>query len=95
MRSLIISPAILEKLGNKHKVSRREIEQCFENRIGLFVEDPREEHRTDPATLWFTAQTNCNRLLKVVFVHLDGNIHIKTAFEPSPATIALYEALGR
>lgn len=95
MRSLIISPAILEKLGNKHQVSRREIEQCFENRIGLFVEDPREEHRTDPPTLWFTAQTNCNRLLKVVFVHLDGNIHIKTAFEPSPATIALYEALGR
>jgi uncharacterized DUF497 family protein len=95
MPTLIISSSIQEKLANKHGVTRREVEQCFENRTGLFVEDDREEHRTNPATLWFVSKTNCNRTLKVVFVPIDGNIHIKTAFEPSAEVIALYEALGR
>lgn len=95
VRTLIISSAILEKLKTKHAVSRREIEQCFENRVGNFVEDDREEHRTDPPTLWFVAPTNCDRLLKVIFIFIDGNIHIKSAFEPSEKTIDLYEKLGK
>ena len=95
MRSLIISSPILEKLKNKHNVTRREVEQCFENRIGNFLEDDREEHKTNPATLWFIAPTNCDRLLKVVFVCLDGNIHLKSAFDPGAEAIALYDHRGR
>lgn len=95
MRHLIISPALLEKLQKKHKVTRREIEQCFENRVGNFVEDPREEHRTDPPTLWFVAPTNCDRILKVICVFLDGNIYIKSAYPPSEAVVQMYERDGK
>ena len=95
MRSLIISPALLEKLQSKHKVARREIEQCFVNRVGIYVEDDREEHRTDPPTLWFVAPTNCDRILKIVFVFLDGNVYIKSAYEPSEKVVKLYDQVGK
>jgi hypothetical protein len=95
MRALVISSAVVEKLKEKHKVSRREIEQCFENRVGTYVEDDREEHRTDPPTLWFVAPTNCDRVLKILFIFVDGNIHIKSAYEPSEAVIRLYDRVGR
>jgi hypothetical protein len=45
--------------------------------------------------LWFVAPTNRDRLLKVVFIFIDGNVHIKSAFEPSPEVIDLYDQLGR
>jgi hypothetical protein len=95
MRSLITSPAVLQKLLEKHNVTRREIEQCFENRVGSYLEDDREEHRTDPPTLWFVAPTNCDRLLKVIFVFLDGNIYIKSAYEPSQQVVDLYDKKGK
>lgn len=95
MRNLIISSAVITKLRDKHGVEAREIEQCFDNRIGNYLEDPREEHRTDPPTLWFIAMTNRNRLLKVIFIYIDGNVHIKSAFEPNKAEIKLYDDFGR
>lgn len=76
-------------------VSSREVEQCFENRAGNFVEDDREEHRTAPPTLWFVVLTNRNRVLKVIFAHKDSNIHIKSAFSPSHGVIDLYNRLCR
>lgn len=95
MRHLIISSDILAKLKEKHNVSRREVEQCFENKVGRYVMDEREDHRTDPPTLWFVAPTNCERLLKVIFVFADGNVHIKSAFEPGESVIEMYDRLGR
>lgn len=95
MRSLVISSDILEKLREKHGVTVREVEQCFENKIGSYLEDTRKQHKTDPSTLWFVAPTNCGRILKVMFIFLDGNIHIKSAFEPSQEVIELYDRLGR
>jgi hypothetical protein len=91
MHALVISPAILEKLETKHKVSRREVEQCFENVEGEYIEDTREEHKTDPATLWFVAPTNNHRKLKVLFVFNNGNIYIKSAFDAKASHIAMYE----
>jgi hypothetical protein len=95
VKTLRISSAILEKLTDRHNVTRREIEQCFENRVGNYVLDDREDHRTDPPTLWFVAPTNQDRLLKVMFIFTDGNVHIKSAYEPSDAVIELYEARGK
>ena len=95
MRSLVISPQLLQKLQEKHRVTRREVEQCFENKIGNYLEDDREEHRSDPPTLWFVAPTNCDRLLKVIFVFLDGNIYIKSAYEPSQTVIEIYNRKGK
>lgn len=95
MRTLIISPAILEKLQSKHGVTRREIEQCFENKVGVYIEDEREDHQTDPPTMWFVAPTNHERLLKVIFVYKDGNTYIKSAFDADKKAIRLYEATGK
>lgn len=95
MRTLILSPELTKKLQDKHDVTRREVEQCFENRVGIYVEDDREEHRTDPPTLWFVAPTNYERLLKVIFIFLDGNIYIKSAFEANKKAIELYELKGK
>lgn len=95
MRNLIISAAVRDKLEVKHKVSKTEIIQCFENRCGIFVEDNREDHRTDPVTLWFVADTNAQRTLKVVLMFIDGNVHIKSAYEANDAEISLYEEKGK
>lgn len=95
MRNVIVSAGVLDKLRVKHNVEPREIDQCFENLIGVFLEDPREDHRTDPPTLWFIAPTNKDRLLKIVFIFIDGNVHIKSAFEPNEEEISIYERFGR
>jgi len=95
MKMILISPEVLTKLDLKHQVSRREVEQCFENLCGTFLEDAREDHKTDPATLWFIAPTNEDRLLKVVFIYIDGNHHIRTAFPPDQTEIDLYESAGK
>lgn len=95
MKNLAISTEILEKLRDKHQVSLREVEQCFENKCGLYLIDDREDHRTDPATLWFVAPTNKGRLLKVIFIFLSGTVHIKTAFEPNQEVVDMYERKGK
>ena len=93
--NIVVSSAILLKLTEKHQVSRREIEQCFDNVCGAYLEDSREDHRTDPATLWFVAPTNQDRFLKIIFIYADGNVHIKSAYEPSRAVIEIYEKFGK
>lgn len=91
MRPLIISTAVRIKLETKHSVVENEIIQCFENRDGNCLEDDREEHRTDPATSWFVAETNRCRILKVVFVLKDGDIHIKSAYDAKPSDCKTYK----
>ncbi len=71
-------------------MSEREVEQCFENRDGSFLKDSREAHLTDPPTLWFIAETNKGRLLKVCFVNQENKIFIKTSYEPNSAEIEIY-----
>lgn len=95
MKTIIISPDILLKLRDKHAVSKREVEQCFENKCGDYLIDEREDHRTDPPTLWFIAPTNRGRLLKVAFMFRDGNIHLKSTFEPYQSEIDDYEENGK
>lgn len=95
MSSLIISTRVRKKLDLKHGVTEKEIRQCLENRCGDFLVDNREDHQTDPATLWFIAETNRRRLLKIVFVFKDGNFHIKTAYTPNENEIAIYDERGK
>ena len=90
--SIIISPKIKEKLPQKHNVTRREVEQCFENLVSGFLEDEREQHKSDPATLWFIAPTNRDRLLKVVFVPREDGLYIRTAYPPNKTEIDIYLA---
>lgn len=89
---LIISKRVREKLANKQPpVTEAEIVQCFANREGRFLLDTREEHKTNPPTKWFIAETNYGRLLKVVFVrNIDGSIEIKSAFDPNDTEKRIY-----
>lgn len=93
--AIIISLAILDKLQKKHGVSREEVEQCFQNRTGQLLRDSREEHDSDPPTLWFIAHTNKARLLKVCFVTRERNHYLRTAYEPNSAELAIYRSKGR
>lgn len=95
MKNLCISAAIFEKLKTKHHVDRREVEQCFENKCGLLLEDDREDHKTDPATLWFVAPTNKGRWLKVIFIFRDGEVHLRSAYDADEAIRSLYDRKAR
>ena len=95
MRNLIISANVLAKLKDKHDVSVREVEQCFENKCGVYLEDTREDHLTDPPTLWFIAPTNRERLLKVAFMFIDGNVHLKSAYDADEEATEIYEVKGK
>ena len=92
--AIVISPKIRSKLALKHNVKPEEVEQCFANRNGEYILDTREEHATNPPTHWFIAETNYGRKLKVAFVAEHGNIYIRSAFEPSQATIQNYLTHG-
>jgi len=95
MVNLRISQAILEKLATRHKVDRREVEQCFDNKCGLFLMDDREDHRTDPPTLWFVAPTNKGRLLKIIFIYRDGYMDLRSAYDADDAAQRLYDRKAR
>jgi len=89
--NFMISTRIKEKLlGKTPPVREEELVQCFSNHSGKFLIDTREDHKTDPATLWFIAETNAGRKLKVVFVPMEDSIHIKSAYEPEPAALRIY-----
>ncbi|WP_055327048.1 hypothetical protein [Ralstonia solanacearum] len=95
MFSLVITPSVKHKLESKHNVTELEVRQCFLNICGTYVVDDREDHRTDPPTLWFVAETDRGRVLKIIFVHADGNVVLKSAYEPSPAVQEMYERRGK
>lgn len=48
--NLLISPAVLQKLTDKHQVKASEVIECFANRTGRYLADNREQHRTNPPT---------------------------------------------
>ena len=92
--AIVISAKIRDKLMAKHNVTPEEVEQCFANRNGKCISDTREEHESEHPTLWFIAETHNGRKLKVVFVLEHGDTYIRTAFEPSEATIKNYLRFG-
>jgi uncharacterized DUF497 family protein len=71
---------VSQKLRQKHGISVREVEECFYNRTHSLLIDVREEHKTDPPTQWFIAETDLGKMLKVCFVMNEREITIKTAF---------------
>ena len=90
--NLNITDRIAKKLLTKHGITCEEVEECFYNRIKGLLEDKREQHKTNPATLWFIAETNQERLLKIVFIESkDGSYEIKTAYEPNKDEVRIYE----
>ena len=92
---IVIAPRILTKLQNKSPpVSQKEVEQCFANKSGRLLKDTREKHRTNPPTLWFIAKTNQNRALKIVFMQIGLNVNLKSAYDPNPDELHIYNKYG-
>ncbi len=90
---IIIHQKIEEKLLRKHGVTRREVEQCFDNALYDSVEDTRARHKTKPPTLWFIAETNKGRALKIAYVPYGESIYIKTAYEPNAIETQLFDRI--
>jgi hypothetical protein len=89
--SIILSQKIRDKLADKnHRVTERDICECFANKTRGFIEDDREEHRTDPATMWFVSENNYGRRIKVMFVIRDSDIYIKSAYPATEAVARMY-----
>ena len=89
--SLKISHSVRAKLGNKNPpVTREEIEECFANRSGTYLEDTREQHKTDPPTKWFIAETCYGRKLKIAFIQKDANTIIRTAYDPNKDELRIF-----
>ena len=95
MRNLVISEQIKAKLRDRHTVTRNEVEQCFANKCGTYLEDTREDHQSDPPTLWFVAPTNRGRLLKVIFIYRNGKVFLRSAFEADQKAIRIYDQYGK
>ena len=88
---IVVSDAVLIKVNHKHQVSVKELEECFLNRLGGLLLDTREEHKTEPETLWFVAATNKNRVLKIIYISDGKSIYLKSAYQASPDIIRIYE----
>ncbi|HAN4745194.1 hypothetical protein R1D35_25640 [Escherichia coli] len=93
--TIIISKEIEEKLIKKHNVTKKEVYESLANLNGNLLIDNREQHKTTPPTYWFIAETNRRRELKVCFMIIDGNIHIKTSFEPNELERKIYAIHGK
>jgi hypothetical protein len=91
---LEISDKVREKLKNKHNVSESMIREAFANRQGGFLKDQREKHGTIPPTQWFVSETDNGVKLKVCFIHSNGVIYIKTAYEANSLEQKIYEKYG-
>jgi uncharacterized DUF497 family protein len=88
--ALIVSTKIRDKLATKHQVTVDEVRQAFADRPGYVVLDEREEHATDPPTVWFVASTDSGRLLKVVYVQRGTDIYLRTAYPANSEEVRLF-----
>ena len=84
------SEAVMRKLKEKHSVAVSEVIQCFANRLGRPLTDNRPDHRTDPPTRWFIAETDMGRKLKVVYMLVDSSFEVKTAYEPNAIELEIH-----
>lgn len=93
---MIISPRVREKLGKPdHDVTEVEIVQCFANREAGDCLDTREEHRTDPVTRWFVAETDRGRRLKIVYMLQPGDVEIKSAYPANDEVTRIYRKFAQ
>lgn len=88
---LHVSDAVEQKL-RKRGINQIHLLECFGNQTRSALIDGREEHQTDPLTLWFIAETDSGRRLKVVFIQLTAlDVLIKSAYEPDANETRIYQ----
>ncbi len=86
----ILSQKITDKLRGRG-ISVSDLVECFANRTAGFLVDDREEHKTNPDTLWFVAETEKGRILKIMFVPAGTMAtDIKSAYDSSAEIQRIY-----
>lgn len=90
---LVISYKVRIKLSGKTPpVSENDIIECFANRDRSAIRDTRERHDSDPPTMWFIAENDYGRRLKVCYIEKDAQIIIRSAFVPNTEEERIYMA---
>lgn len=83
------------KLATKHGISELDVYQAFANRdtAKKYLKDTREDHKTDPASLWFVSENDQGIKIKVVFIYYaeTSEIHLKTAYRANDVEIQIYQ----
>lgn len=92
---IFISSQTKAKLLKKHGVTEKEVIECLHNRDREALIDDREDHKTDPPTVWIISMTNHLRKLKLVFMVKDGRVVVKSAYEPNPEEVWIYKTTAR
>ncbi|HJW25142.1 MAG TPA: hypothetical protein VJ576_09610 [Rhodocyclaceae bacterium] len=93
---LIISQTMRDKLANKEPpVSEGDIRQCFGNLTHQPLIDTREEHRTNPPTRWFVAETDYGRKIKIMYVPEPTGIFIKSAYDATENIQRIYNKYAK
>jgi hypothetical protein len=88
---LHMSDQVEEKL-RKRGINQIQLLECFGNQTRSALIDEREEHKTDPPTLWFIAENDSGRCLKDVFIQLTAlDVFIKSAYEPDANESRIYQ----
>jgi len=84
---LVISDNILAKIGGEDHggLTRKDIEECFENHMGKYCLDNRPQHadRNGNPPRWFVSETNHQRKIKIMYVRDGNTITLLSAY---PAT---------
>lgn len=90
---LIISEDVRKKIAadDHGGLTVEEVEQCFQNHCGPYCTDSREDHRTNPPTQWFVAETNRRRRLKIMFVREGSDIYLKSAYPASDEVTRIFK----
>ncbi|QTN21506.1 ADP-ribosyl-(dinitrogen reductase) hydrolase [Rhizobacter sp. AJA081-3] len=93
---IVISPKIKEKIASADhgSVTEREVRECFMAWDGVYVEDPREEHKTQSGlpTRWFVGQSHIGRMLKIIYVEDAENVYLKSAYLATGEIQSLFKA---
>ncbi|MDP4536185.1 DUF4258 domain-containing protein [Alkalimonas collagenimarina] len=92
--AILISAKVKKKLHEKHSITVDEVHEAISGRLAGFLEDIREEHKSDPPTYWFIGSTDFGKLLKVVCIFKDENIIIRTAYRANRKELDIYNKLA-
>ena len=90
---MIVTESVRIKLRSKHSLSVEEVEEAISNLdpSHKLLEDSREQHKTNPPSLWFVSETNRGLKLKVVIIPANGDFYLKTAYPANSTEIEIYD----
>jgi hypothetical protein len=94
MAPFLYQDKVKAKIKELHEVEIEEVREAFLSHIACnerFIEETRKEHLKVHKKLWFIAETDQGRLLKVVLAEEGDSLELVTAYDPDEEDINYYE----